>query len=113
MGGGPARCAGRRKVLEVDGERYVVSLNGSSGRVCNLRARKVPRLRLDRRLEDVVATEVADPEKPRSPGPTHRGDASPDAPPPRVGGRMRYTRTWVLDAGRWRAFAAHIGPAAP
>jgi hypothetical protein len=30
-----------------------------------------------------------------------------------VGGRMRYTRTWVLDAGRWRVFAAHIGPAAP
>lgn len=30
-----------------------------------------------------------------------------------VGGRMRYTRTWVFDAGRWRVFAAHIAPAAP
>jgi deazaflavin-dependent oxidoreductase (nitroreductase family) len=52
------------KVLEVDGERYLVSLNGDSGWVCNLRARKTARLRFGRRGEDVVATEVADPEKP-------------------------------------------------
>jgi deazaflavin-dependent oxidoreductase (nitroreductase family) len=52
------------KVLEVDGERYLVSLNGSSGWVCNLRARSAARLRFGRRVEEVVATEVADPEKP-------------------------------------------------
>ncbi len=51
------------KVLEVDGERYLVSLSGSSGWVCNLRARKAARLRFGRRVEDVVATEVADPDK--------------------------------------------------
>ena len=51
------------KVVEVDAERYVVSLNGSSGWVCNLRAPKAARLRLGRRVQDVLATEVADPEK--------------------------------------------------
>ena len=25
-------------------------------------------------------------------------------------GRMRYTRTWVRDAGAWRVIAAHISP---
>ena len=30
-----------------------------------------------------------------------------------VGGRMRYTRTWVRDVEGWRVFAAHIGPAGP
>jgi ketosteroid isomerase-like protein len=29
-----------------------------------------------------------------------------------VSGRMRYTRTWVRDAGSWRVLAAHIAPAA-
>lgn len=29
-----------------------------------------------------------------------------------VGGRLRYTRTWVRENGRWRVFAAHISPAA-
>jgi deazaflavin-dependent oxidoreductase (nitroreductase family) len=52
------------KVLEVDGERYLVSLSGRSGWVCNLRARSAARLRFGRRVEDVVAIEVADPEKP-------------------------------------------------
>ena len=27
-----------------------------------------------------------------------------------VSGRMRYTRTWVRDAGSWRVLAAHIAP---
>jgi ketosteroid isomerase-like protein len=26
-------------------------------------------------------------------------------------GRMRYTRTWTRDGGRWRVVAAHIAPA--
>ena len=52
------------KVLEVDGERYVVSLNGASGWVCNLRERETARLRFGRRVEDVVATEIPDAEKP-------------------------------------------------
>ena len=52
------------KVLEVDGERYLVSLNGDSGWVCNLRARKTARLRFGRRVEEIAATELADPEKP-------------------------------------------------
>jgi ketosteroid isomerase-like protein len=30
-----------------------------------------------------------------------------------VGGRMRYTRTWVHGDGGWRVLAAHIGHAAP
>jgi ketosteroid isomerase-like protein len=30
-----------------------------------------------------------------------------------VGGRLRYTRTWVRDGDCWRVVAAHIGPAAP
>jgi ketosteroid isomerase-like protein len=29
-----------------------------------------------------------------------------------VSGRWRYTRTWTLDEGAWRVFAAHIAPAA-
>lgn len=52
------------KVLEVDGERYVVSLNGSSSWVCNLRARPAARLRFGRHVESIVATEVADAGKP-------------------------------------------------
>jgi Domain of unknown function (DUF4440) len=28
-----------------------------------------------------------------------------------VSGRMRYTRTWIRDAGAWRVIAAHISPA--
>lgn len=52
------------KVVEVGGERYLVSLNGSSGWVSNVRARKAARLRFGRRVEDVVVTEVADADKP-------------------------------------------------
>jgi ketosteroid isomerase-like protein len=28
-----------------------------------------------------------------------------------VGGRMRYTRTWIRDGAAWRVLAAHISPA--
>jgi deazaflavin-dependent oxidoreductase (nitroreductase family) len=52
------------KVLELDGERYVVSLSGSSGWVCNLRERGTARLRIGRRVDDVVATELPDVQKP-------------------------------------------------
>jgi len=52
------------KVLSVGGERYVVSLYGSTGWACNLRASPAARLRFGRRVEDVVATELADDEKP-------------------------------------------------
>ena len=52
------------KVLEVDGQRYVVSLSGSSGWVCNLRERETARLRIGRHVEDVVATELPDAQKP-------------------------------------------------
>jgi deazaflavin-dependent oxidoreductase (nitroreductase family) len=52
------------KVLEIDGDRYVVSLSGSSGWVCNLRERGIARLRIGRHLEDVVATELPDAQKP-------------------------------------------------
>jgi deazaflavin-dependent oxidoreductase (nitroreductase family) len=51
------------KVLRVDGERYVVSLRGCSGWVCNLRASRSARLRFGRRVEDVVAVEIADRDK--------------------------------------------------
>ena len=51
------------KVLEVEGERYVVSLRGSSDWVRNLRSQETARLRFGRRIEDVVATELADDEK--------------------------------------------------
>lgn len=51
------------KVLVVDGQRYVVSLGGNSGWVCNLRASPSARLRFGRRVEDVVATEIPDREK--------------------------------------------------
>ena len=51
------------KVLEVDGERYLVSLYGSSGWVHNLRAQGVARLRFGSHVEEVRATEVADDEK--------------------------------------------------
>jgi len=51
------------KVLEVDGERYLVSLNGSSGWVQNLRSERNARLRFGRDVEDVRATEVADHDK--------------------------------------------------
>jgi deazaflavin-dependent oxidoreductase (nitroreductase family) len=51
------------KILEVGGDRYLVSLRGDSGWVCNLRARKTARLRFGRRIQEVVATEVPDPEK--------------------------------------------------
>jgi deazaflavin-dependent oxidoreductase (nitroreductase family) len=53
------------KVLHVSGERYLVSLSGRSGWACNLRARKTARLRFGRHVEDVVATEIPDAEKPR------------------------------------------------
>ena len=52
------------KVLQIDGERYVVSLSGSSGWVCNLRERGTARLRIGRHLEGVVATELRDVQKP-------------------------------------------------
>src|SRR3712207_1747237 len=48
------------KVLHVDGERYVLSLTGACGWVCNLRQDGAARLRFGRRVEDVVATEVPD-----------------------------------------------------
>jgi len=51
------------KVLEVAGERYLVSLTGTSGWVCNLRAQNTARLRIGRRVDDVVATEIPDAEK--------------------------------------------------
>ena len=51
------------KVLEVHGERYLVSLYGSSGWVQNLRSGGVARLRFGRVVEDVRATEIADEEK--------------------------------------------------
>lgn len=52
------------KILEVDGQRYVVSLSGSSGWVCNLRASQRARLRFGRRVEDVVVFEISDRDKP-------------------------------------------------
>ena len=52
------------KVLEVDGRRYVVSLSGSSGWVCNVRASHRARLRFGRRVEDVAVVEVPDQDKP-------------------------------------------------
>jgi deazaflavin-dependent oxidoreductase (nitroreductase family) len=48
------------KVLEVDGERYLVSLTGNSGWVHNLRAQPAARLRFGRDVEELVATELAD-----------------------------------------------------
>ena len=51
------------KVLEVDHERYLVSLYGDSGRVHNLRAQRTARLRRGREVEEVVATELAHDEK--------------------------------------------------
>jgi deazaflavin-dependent oxidoreductase (nitroreductase family) len=51
------------KVLEVDGERYVVSLSGRSGWVCNLRERRTARLRFGRRVEEIVAVEIPDGDK--------------------------------------------------
>lgn len=63
------RRTGRRrrtpvKVLQVDGQRYLVSLGGSSGWVCNLRASQRARLRFGRRVEDVVGVEIPDQDKP-------------------------------------------------
>lgn len=52
------------KILVVDGQRYVVSLSGSSGWVCNVRASRRARLRFGRRVEDVLVIEIADGEKP-------------------------------------------------
>jgi deazaflavin-dependent oxidoreductase (nitroreductase family) len=52
------------KVLEVDGRRYIVSLTGSSGWVCNLRASPRARLRFGRRVEEVVVSEIPDRDKP-------------------------------------------------
>ena len=52
------------KILEVDGQRYVVSLSGSSGWVCNLRVSQKARLRFGRRVEDVVMIEIPDRDKP-------------------------------------------------
>jgi hypothetical protein len=69
----------------------------------------VARLRLGRRLKDVVATEVAGATAVTFAVLPVRGTIAGDE----VGGRMRHKRTWVLDAGPWRVFAAHIGPAAP
>ena len=51
------------KVLEVGGERYLVSLRGDSGWVHNLRAQPAARLRFGRDVEEVVAAELADEEK--------------------------------------------------
>jgi deazaflavin-dependent oxidoreductase (nitroreductase family) len=51
------------KVLEVEGERCLVSLYGNSGWVHNLRAQGTARLRFGRDVEDVVATELADDDK--------------------------------------------------
>ena len=51
------------KVLEVAGDRYLVSLSGSSGWVHNLRSGGIARLRFGRAVEDVLATEVADDDK--------------------------------------------------
>jgi deazaflavin-dependent oxidoreductase (nitroreductase family) len=51
------------KVLEVGGERYVVSLYGRSGWAENLRVSPTARLRFGRHVEDVVATELADADK--------------------------------------------------
>ena len=53
------------KVLEVGGERYLVSLCGDSGWVHNLRAQPAARLRFGRDVEEVVATELADDEEKR------------------------------------------------
>ena len=52
------------KILEVDGERHVLSLRGNSGWVCNLRASGKGRLRFGGRVEDVVAVELPDGDKP-------------------------------------------------
>ena len=52
------------KVLEVAGVRYLVSLSGDSGWVCNLRAARTARLRFGRHVEAVTATELADADKP-------------------------------------------------
>jgi deazaflavin-dependent oxidoreductase (nitroreductase family) len=52
------------KVLEVDGARYLVSLFGASGWALNLRAEPRARLRLGRRIEQLMAIEVADEHKP-------------------------------------------------
>ena len=52
------------KILEVDGRRYIVSLSGSSGWVCNLRASQRARLRFGRRVEEVVVSEIPDRDKP-------------------------------------------------
>ena len=51
------------KVLEVDGERYLVSLSGNSGWVNNLRSQGSARLRFGREVENVLASELADDEK--------------------------------------------------
>jgi deazaflavin-dependent oxidoreductase (nitroreductase family) len=53
------------KVLEVDGERFLVSLRGDSGWVHNLRAGQTARLRFGRTVEDVDVVELADGEKRR------------------------------------------------
>ena len=53
------------KVVEVGRERYVVSLQGSSGWVRNLRSARTARLRFGREVEEVLATEIADEEKRR------------------------------------------------
>jgi deazaflavin-dependent oxidoreductase (nitroreductase family) len=59
------RTAKRRqtpvKVLELEGERYLVSLHGSCGWVRNLRAGQTARLGRD--VEDVVAIELPDDQK--------------------------------------------------
>ncbi len=51
------------KVLELDGERYLVSLRGSSGWVQNLRSQRSARLRFGGKVEEVEAIELADDEK--------------------------------------------------
>lgn len=51
------------KVLEVDGERFLVSLRGNSGWVHNLRAEQTAQLRFGRNVEGVDVIELADAEK--------------------------------------------------
>jgi deazaflavin-dependent oxidoreductase (nitroreductase family) len=57
------------KVLVADDERYLVSLYGNSAWARNLRASRRARLRLGRRVESVVATELSDNEERPSFGP--------------------------------------------
>ncbi len=51
------------KVIHLDGKRYIVSLSGPSGWVCNLRARPEATLRFGRAVDEVLAIELGDGEK--------------------------------------------------